>query len=177
MDYLAAGSGQYVRLHSDSHNGLSYIGSTCQVYPGDQIRVKIQVKPGNTYKELELTGALLDAAVMQKAYDKLSASTLNVSKFEDTLVEGTVDCKQAGLLYTSIPQVNDNWHVFVDGKEVPVTLIGDAMVGVMLAEGSHTVTFRYENQAFTIGLMVSAVCLVLFLSVCAYSLYRKKKAK
>lgn len=177
VDYLAAGSGQYVRLHSDSHNGLSYIGSTCQVYPGDQIRVKIQVKPGNNYKELELTGALLDAAVMQKAYDKLSASTLNVTKFEDTLVEGTVDCKQAGLLYTSIPQVNDNWHVFVDGKEVPVTLIGDAMVGVMLAEGSHTVTFRYENQAFTIGLMVSAVCLVLFLTACAYSLYRKKKAK
>ena len=177
VDYLAAGSGQYVRLHSDSHNGLSYVGSTCQVYPGDQIRVKIQVKPGNTYKNLELTGALLDETVMQQAYDKLSEATLNVTKFEDTLVEGTVTCKQAGLLYTSIPQTNDNWHVLVDGREVPVTLIGDAMVGVMLDEGSHTVTFRYENKALTIGLAVSAVCLALFLAICAYSLYRKKRIK
>ena len=175
VDYLAAGSGQYVRLHSDSHNGRSYIGSTCQVYPGDQIRVKIQVKPGNSIKTLELTGALLDETVMIDAYTKLSESTLNVTKFGDTLVEGTIECKQPGLLYTSIPQVNGNWHAFVDGKETQITLIGEAMVGIMLEEGSHTVTFRYENKAFTIGLTISIICFVLFISVGVYSLYRKKK--
>ena len=177
VDYLAAGSGQYVRLHSDTHNGLRYIGSTCQVNPGDQIRVKIQVKPGNTYKNLELTGALLDEAVMQDAYAKLSQSTLQVTTFEDTLVEGTVDCKQSGLLYTSIPQTNDNWHIFVDGKEAEITLIGDAMLGVMLEEGTHTVTFRYENKAFQTGLIISITCFALFLAACGYSLFRKKKTQ
>ena len=177
VDYLAAGSGQYVRLHSDTHNGLRYIGSTCQVNPGDQIRVKVQVKPGNSYKTLELTGALLDESVMKEAYAKLSLSTLNVARFEDTSVEGTIECKQEGLLYTSIPQVNGNWHAFVDGKEVSITLIGDAMVGVMLEEGSHTVSFRYENKAFTIGLTISLICFVLFLAICGYCIYRKKRAQ
>lgn len=177
VDYLAAGSGQYVRLHSDTHNGLRYIGSTCQVYPGDQIRVKVQVKPGNTYKNLELTGALLDEAVMQQAYAKLSESTLQVTTFADTLVEGTIDCKQSGLLYTSIPQTNDNWHVFVDGQEAEISLIGDAMIGVILEEGSHTVTFRYENKAFQTGLIISITCFALFIAACGYSLFRKKKAQ
>ena len=175
VDYLAAGSGQYVRLHSDTHNGLKYIGSTCQVYPGDQIRVKIQVKPGNSYKTLELTGALLDQAVMDQAYAKLSSSVLNVTRFEDTCVEGTIECKQAGLMYTSIPQAGENWHVFVDGKEAEITLIGDAMAGVMLEEGTHTVTFRYQNKAFTTGLIISITCFALFIAACGYALYKKKK--
>ena len=174
VDYLAAGSNQYVRLHSDTHNGLSYIGSTCQVNPGDQIRVKIQVKPGNTYKSLELTGALLNEEAMQTAYNTLSGATLNITKLDDTLVEGTVNCTQAGLLYTSIPQVSGNWHAFVDGKEVEITLIGDAMISLMLNEGSHTVTFRYENKAFTTGLTVSLISLVLFALLLSYDLYRKK---
>ena len=166
-----------MRLHSDTHNGLQYIGSTCQVYPGDQIWVKIQVKPGNNYKTLELTGALLDEIVMQNAYATLSEATLNVTKFEDTLIEGTVECEKAGLLYTSIPQVNGNWHVFVDGKEADVTLIGDAMVGVMLEEGTHTVTFRYQNSAFTTGLFISIACFILFIAACGYSLFKKNKFK
>lgn len=175
VDYLAAGSNQYERLHSDTHNGLPYIGSTCQVYPGDQIRVKIQVKPGNNYKTLELTGALLDETVMQNAHALLSEAVLNVTSFEDTWIEGTIQCPEAGLLYTSIPQVNENWHVFVDGKEADITLIGDAMVGVMLEAGEHTVTFRYQNKAFTAGLTISIVCFVLFIAACGFSLFKKKK--
>ena len=78
-------------------------------------------------------------------------------------------------MYTSIPQVNENWHVFVDGKEADITLIGDAMVGVMLETGEHTVTFRYQNKAFTTGLTVSIVCFVLFIAACGFSLFKKKK--
>ena len=117
---------------------------------------------------------MLNEEAMQTAYNTLSGATLNITKLDDTLVEGTVNCTQAGLLYTSIPQVSGNWHAFVDGKEVEITLIGDAMISLMLNEGSHTVTFRYENKAFTTGLTVSLISLVLFALLLSYDLYRKK---
>ena len=174
VDYKAAGTNQWVRQHSDTHNGLSFIGSVCQVNPGDQVRIKVQCKPGNSYKTLNLKGALLDEAVMRQAYDRLSVSTLDVTKFTDTCLEGNITCQESGLLYTSIPQVNGNWHAYVDGKEADITLIGDAMVGVMLDEGPHTITFRYRNQAFQTGLTVSIVCGAALLVICVITILRKQ---
>ena len=82
--------------------------------------------------------------------------------FENTFVEGIINCDRDGLLYTSIPQ-NGNWSVKVDGREAPITLIGDAMVGVQLTEGSHTVSFRYHNPAFSLGWKISLGCTALLL--------------
>ena len=76
-------------------------------------------------------------------------------------MDGTILCNRDGLLYTSIPQ-NGNWSVNVDGREAEVVLIGDAMVGVELTEGTHEVTFRYHNAAFSLGWKISLACLMAF---------------
>ena len=164
VSYKAAGQDNFVQVHKDGHNGLAYVSSICQVYPGDEIQVTVECK-NESSKKLKLTGAVLDQAVMDEAYAQLSESTLKVTKFENTLIEGTIDCKQSGLMYTSVPQTGNNWHVYVDGKEADITLIGDAMIGVMLDEGAHTVTFRYQNNTFTLGLITSAVCLLCLLAL------------
>lgn len=174
--HKAAGSNSWGNsLHYEKHNGLSYIGAVCQVEPGDQVKIRISCKTTDSKKTINLIGAVLDETVMQKAHEKLSQSTLNITKFQDTLIEGTVDCKQAGLLYTSIPQANDNWHVYVDDKEVPVTLVGDAMVGVMLEEGSHRISFRYHNKAFSTGLIISISCAVLLIATLCADFFLKRK--
>ena len=174
--YVDTGSGfSEEPLFTDGYS-LSYVLSVGQVKPGDRVRIAITC-PENGSGRFQVTGALLDENIMQSAYQQLSQSVLSLTRFEDTLVEGTVTCQQAGLLYTSIPQTGDNWHVFVDGQETEITLIGGAMVGVMLEEGSHTVTFRYENKAFQIGLTVSIVSTAVFACICGTYLYHKKKKK
>ena len=87
---------------------------------------------------------------------------MELTNFKNTLVEGTINCDRAGVLYTSIPQ-DGNWHATVDGKPVQSVLIGNAMIGLNLSVGTHTVTFTYENRAFSLGLMISAACFALFL--------------
>ena len=64
---------------------------------------------------------------------KSVTSTLQLTTFEDTLVEGTINCNRDGLLYTSIPQ-NGNWVAYVDGEPAEIRLVGDAMVSVELME-------------------------------------------
>ena len=174
VSYKAAGSEKFTTLHSDTHNSLAYISSICQVYPGDEIQVTIECK-ANESKSLNLTGAILNQNVMDMAYEQLSQSVLDVTRFDQTVIEGTIDCKGSGLMYTSIPQANDNWHVYVDGEEAEITLIGNAMVGVMLEEGSHNITFRYRNDSLIFGAGVSIGCGLIFLCIiCFMHLLRKK---
>ena len=105
--------------------------------------------------------ALVDEEVFRQAYEVLAASTLEVTGFSTTLVEGTISCDRDGLLYTSIPQ-NGNWSAFVDGKPAEIRLVGDAMVAVELDQGTHTLEFRYENPAFSLGWKISLGALAVF---------------
>ena len=92
----------------------------------------------------------------------LKASTLELTSFRNTRVEGVIDCDRDGLLYASIPQ-NGSWHVLVDGEEAEIKLVGDCMIGVELTEGRHTITYIYRNEAFSLGWKVSLGCLAVFL--------------
>ena len=160
-------------LFSETYS-LPQMIAVSDVVVGDTITVNFTCKAGEN-GSINAMVAVLDPQLFWQAYDVLAASTLELTTFESTLVEGTVDCNRNGLLYTSIPQ-NGNWHAYVDGKEVEITLIGDAMIAVPLTEGSHTVTFRYRNIAFEQGLAISLGCLALFISL-AIPIYRARNKK
>ena len=131
-----------------------------QVLAGDLIDVRIMCK-ADEKSTMRLDAAILDADRFWAGYEKLAASTLELTSFENTFLEGTILCDRDGLLYTSIPQ-NGNWKVQVDGKDADITLVGDCMIGVNLSEGEHTVSFVYENKAFEWGWKITLVCTVIF---------------
>jgi hypothetical protein len=136
--------------------------------------------------------------VFRAGYEKLAASTLELTEFSTTRVRGVIDCNRDGLLYTSIPQCGNertertydeegepipattspdgNWVAYVDGKRVPVKLVGSAMVAVELTEGVHEVEFRYENKAFEYGRLITLGCAAVFVSIIVldYVLRRRK---
>ena len=131
-----------------------------QVLAGDLIDVRIMCK-ADEKSTMRLDAAILDADRFWAGYEKLAASTLELTSFENTFLEGTILCDRDGLLYTSIPQ-NGNWKVQVDGKDAEITLVGECMIGVNLTEGKHTVSFIYENAAFKLGCVITMVSTVIF---------------
>ena len=132
------------------------------VLAGDTVEIRIVCKADEN-STMTVDAAVLDSFVFQQGYDVLNTSPLELTRFENTRLEGTVDCKWDGLLYTSIPQ-NGNWKVMVDGEEAEVKLVGDCMVAVELTEGSHNLTFTYENRAFALGWKVSLLCALILLA-------------
>ena len=132
-----------------------------QIAPGDVIEIELNCKANET-GNISISAALLNDDVFRKAYDALSASTLQLTSFCNTKLSGTIDCNRSGVLYTSIPQ-NGNWHAEVDGKPAEIVLIGDAMVGLLLSEGEHEITFTYRNPSFALGWRLSLVFLLIFL--------------
>ena len=55
-------------------------------------------------------------------------------------------------------------------------LIGNCMIGLNLTEGTHTVTFRYENAAFQLGWKITLVCALLFAGI-ALPVYNSRRQK
>jgi len=127
---------------------------------GDILDIRIACDDGEK-STMTVTAAVLDEQLFRDGYGVLSASKLELIAFEDTFLEGIINCDREGLLYTSIPQ-NGNWRVKVDGQPAEITLIGDAMIGVELSQGSHTVSFSYHNAAFSLGWKISLVCMAVF---------------
>ena len=133
------------------------------VNTGDVIDIRIVCDAGEN-STMTLSAAILDDTQFRMGYDILNASTLELTAFETTYLEGTIDCDRDGLLYTSIPQ-NGNWSVTVDGEPAEVKLVGDCMVAVELTAGEHTVAYSYHNAGFSLGWKISLACLMVFLAM------------
>jgi len=121
---------------------------------------------------MTLTNGILYAKRFWEGYEVLNASTLELTKFENTYVAGTIDCDRDGLLYTSIPQ-NGNWTAKVDGEDAEIVLVGDCMIGLHLTEGSHMVSFAYHNAAFSLGAKITLLCVLIF-GVMVWKVYKPR---
>ena len=142
------------------------------VHAGDVIDIRIVCKEGES-GSATVNVAIMDDALFRLGYELLSSSTMNLTSFSNTLVEGTINCNRDGLLYTSIPQ-NGNWHAEVDGQEQEITLVGDCMIGLELTQGAHTLRFVYRNDAFRLSCIITGVSAGIFLLL-VIVFYRPKK--
>ena len=147
--------------------------SVSEVQPGDLVWVDLAVD-ANEVGTLNVQAGVLNEEVFWKGYEVLSASTMELTKFTNTRVEGTINCNRDGLLYTSIPS-NDCWYAEVDGEPAQVILVGDCMVGLELTEGQHTITFRYRNPSFRNGLLITLLCILLCAGIIVADRYMGKR--
>ena len=162
-----------VHLYSENYS-IPQSLSVCQVAPGDVIEVQFSCTAGDS-GTIQLYAGLLNDTVFRQGYKVLSASTLQLTSFSRTTVEGTIDCNRDGLLYTSIPQ-DGNWTATVDGESVPIVLVGEAMIGLNLSEGSHQIQFKYHNPAYCLGWKISLACVVVFFGL-YLAIYRPGRRK
>ncbi len=114
-----------------------------------------------------------------KGYEKLKATSLSYTKFTDTEIEGTFTANGTQILMTSIPY-DSGWTVCIDGKKVTkndIVKIGDALLGVNVTDGKHTLKMTYTPTGFKIGVLISLFTVVVLLLVIAICLILKRKGK
>lgn len=110
-----------------------------------------------------------------EAYDAIVAGgVLDVTENRESYIKGTVKLAEGKMLYTSIPY-DKGWSVYVDGVEIAdenIVAVGDALMGVYMDAGEHTVEFKYSPRGFVIGLGISALGIAVFVILL---LLRKKE--
>ena len=157
-DYYVSVNGRELYKETISLDQMIAVGD---VKAGDVVDVRIVCKQDEK-STMTVNCAVLNMDLFWQGYEILNTSTWELTRFENTRIEGIISCDRDGLLYTSIPQ-NGNWEASVDGKEAQIRLVGDCMAALELTEGEHIVCFTYKNAAFSLGWKVSLGCLVIFL--------------
>ena len=155
--------------------GRPYIACIGYFNKGDKISVYSQLEQGQS-GSAQVYVNLLNQNVFEKGYEKISKDVMTTTSLTGSSMEGTIDVSEDGLFYTSIPY-EEGWTAVVDGKEIEITPVGGSLLAFPLSKGSHEIKLYYYPKGFWPGFAVTAICLLTFAGLCAYTYIIKKKKK
>ncbi len=122
--------------------------------PGTQVALRLTVNNDQNATIIkEPFFYYFDEAKFRQDIAGLRDGQLSITKASDTRIQGTVTAQAGELLFTSIPY-EEGWTVKVDGRKVEPVKLLNAMMGVKLTPGEHTVTFTYTAPGFVPGMVL-----------------------
>ena len=99
----------------------------------------------------------LDVDQIQKVLEKRKAQGLQVEKFSNTHIVGSVDITDdSQFMMTSIPY-SAGWKVKVDGKDVPTSKTWNSLLSFPITSGQHKVEFVFSQKGTLLGLILSLI--------------------
>ena len=115
-----------------------------------------------------------DVDQIQKVLEKRKAQGLQVEKFSNTHIVGSVDITDdSQFMMTSIPY-SAGWKVKVDGKDVPTSKTWNSLLSFPITSGQHKVEFVFSQKGTLLGLILSLISVtILYID----RKYYQKKAK
>lgn len=155
-------NGTIIRQYIDTKPHILDVGD---MKAGETVEIYAPLKQGLD-GFFYLYAVTLDNESFQKGYDILNKDSLNVTRFEDTKIEGTIDASEDGILYTSI-NYDKGWSVYIDDEKVSdadiVSIGNDALLGVKISQGEHKVEFKYTPRGLVLGIAISIIALLLLI--------------
>jgi hypothetical protein len=128
-----------------------------------------------------VTSPLFDprgAAVTEKRVagvgDQGAGGDARIVKYEPERVQIRARSSGPGLLVLS-DNYYPGWKATVDGHDVPIERVDYLLRGVPLADGEHTVEFRYQPASWRIGWILSLLALIGL--VAAVAVGRRRRAR
>ncbi len=123
----------------------------------------------NTFKAYAL-----NLRVLEEAIAALSETTLQITEHGENYLKGSLEMKEAGTLVVPIP-MEKGWAMYVNGKETAIETFKDAFMAVKLEAGSYEIELKFVTPGFKEGLLISLVCVVVF--VVCWCVERKRSFK
>lgn len=114
----------------------------------------------------------LDEEAFQKSINELKENPLVIEEFSEDHLKGTVTADKDGILFTTISW-EPGWTIKVDGEKVePVELV-DALIGIPVSKGTHTVEMSFFPKGMAAGIIISLAGIIIV--VTAAVLERRKR--
>jgi len=108
--------------------------------------------------------------------DDLKSDTLQITKFENSRIEGTIELSKAKILFLTIPY-DAGWKIKVNGKEEELSRINIGFTGIVLPKGKHEIELYYVPQYSKLTSSISIISIILFWLFLSFNIYRKRKRK
>lgn len=108
--------------------------------------------------------ATLDEEGYMGIYRRLSEHMLSVEEYDDGYLRGTITMPEDSTLFTSIPY-DEGWKLWVDGKEAEYYMIMGSFIGIDMEVGDHEIELIYTPRGMYLGLLISVVCWLIFITL------------
>ncbi|MBR5445783.1 MAG: YfhO family protein, partial [Clostridia bacterium] len=100
--------------------------------------------------------------VFKEAIAVLQQGKLDAVSERDDVVSGTITAAEdRTTVFTTIPY-DEGWKVYVDGEEVEIVCLMDAMVGFSVTAGEHEIVMKYRPAYVKYGLLLSLASLAVY---------------
>ena len=102
-----------------------------------------------------------DVNQIQKVLEKRKAQGLQVEKFSNTHIVGSVNITDdSKFMMTSIPY-SESWKVKVDGKDVPTSKVWKSFLSFPITSGQHKVEFVFSQKGRFIGTVITIISVII----------------
>lgn len=105
------------------------------------------------------------------AYNILNNNSLNITSHSDTKIKGTVTAQSDGTMLFSIPY-DGGWSVYVDGKNVSTHAVKEALLGISISAGEHTIVLKYVPVNLIKGCIITLLCIMILVAVHLFRKYQ-----
>ena len=164
--FTAANFGKTFKVYVNGAKLSDYFGTdtSCAMdlgtfNKGDQVTVELRMDNDDLYlsKESKYYFYYVDYSQMNAAFAKLQQAEMNVEKYSNTSLEGTITLPQGQtLVFTSIPY-DEGWNVYIDGKKAETVEVMDSLLAVRSTEGYHEIEFKYMPAKFVLAFVISGI--------------------
>ena len=133
---------------------------------------EVIVTTSDSVSSLQLYAYAFHQNVCDLALNTLASEGLDIVEYDDTYIKGNINVSEDGLMYTSIIY-DRGWTAYVDGKEVEITSINDALLAVPVSAGNHTIELKYWPTNLTLGLIITFTAIVILITLIALDIKKK----
>lgn len=136
-----------------------------QVTAGQDISISyIMNDSGADSGTVRLAAGNYQQDVFDVAYETYASQLLQVTEHGDTYIRGTIQMKEDGVFFTSIPY-EEGWSIYIDGQKVETYKVGEAFLGADITQGTHSVELKYFPAGLTKGIMAAVVSWILYIGI------------
>lgn len=87
-------------------------------------------------------------------FNILKQNRLHINEFKENYIKADITVDESKLIYTSIPY-DEGWNIYVDNSKTDTLKLGGSLLAFRVAEGNHTIIFKYIPKGFKIGLLLT----------------------
>ena len=142
-------------------------------------RIKLSVEFTDNYSKngsIRFDFALLDKAVLEMDYKKLSEGALDIKTAKDGYLKGSIDAGEGGMMFVAVPY-DEGWSARVDGRKVKIEKSQGAFMGIRLSAGKHDIELYYTAPGFWPGILLTILSWAVFVFVLVNGKVKKARRR
>ena len=148
-------------------NDTSRIISLGEYQQDSTLSLKLTLKKSDLYLDKNVDYFwYVDMDAYKNVMERLGQNQFQIEEYTEHSFEGTYTASRANELVLTTIAYDNGWEVWVDGKQVEVTKALGALISFHVggeAGETHDVRIVYSPKTINIGLIVSILCILLFI--------------